>query len=84
MKSKHQCQCGMLVETECNALVDIDDMVVIEYMPKYFRESHILARNKGIYPHNGAIRAAVSSICAEEIMQDDPEWACIVNEDPKP
>ena len=53
----------------------IADLVLVEEMPIWLRASHLAARNRGIYPHNGAERFLMPAAAAEAAMDaDDGEW----------
>lgn len=53
--------------------------VVIETMPIHLRDSHDEARNRGIYPCNGAERYLACRDCAEFDVAADPEWTEVVS-----
>ena len=50
-----------------------DDMVTVETMPDYLRESHRAAGNWGEWPMNGARRNEMTREEAEEIIEADPD-----------
>jgi len=50
-----------------------EDIVVVEVMPDWCRESHRQARNWGVYPHNGANRFRAPREVAEQLCEDDPD-----------
>jgi hypothetical protein len=43
-------------------------------MPPALRESHEVARNRGKYPLNGALRLHVARACGESLVAADNEW----------
>lgn len=69
----YHCLCGTLEHTVPCARenIMIGDLVLVEYMPRQFRESHKAAGNSGRYPHNGAIRAAIHHECAEWLTANE-------------
>ncbi len=73
-----RCQCGLALGEACSNWLDSSAMVVVEYMPPQHRRSHETARNRGVYPANGALRLAVSPDCARLIIQGDEDWAATV------
>jgi hypothetical protein len=48
---------------------------LIEYMPHYLRASHEAARNRGMYPQNGAVREWVRGMVDPDDLDD---WASVV------
>jgi hypothetical protein len=54
------------------------ETVVLEWMPEQYRSSHEAAGNRGVWPHNGAMRLICEKSCAERIVEADPEWAEVV------
>lgn len=77
----YHCECGRCDGGErCLWDGPLAGMVVVEYMPAYLRSSHQAAGNKGIWPHNGAIRVAVERSCADRIVSEESNdgWARIV------
>jgi len=77
MSTQLHCDCGELTGIPCAADTS-EGMTVLESMPEHLRDSHEAAGGTGRYPHNGAIRVAVSRSCADSIIDDD-EWAVEVN-----
>jgi hypothetical protein len=58
------------------------DLVTLESMPEYLRESHRAAGNWGTYPANGAVRERMSRADAEWVIEHDKdEYAHIVGVD---
>ena len=51
-------------------------LTLIEYMPAYLRESHLAARNKGVWPANGSVRVYVIGEITD--AQLDPDWADVI------
>lgn len=82
MIKEYKCGCGTMTGEQCWGSPSIEDMVVIEWMPEDLRQSHEAAGNCGRYPANGAVRAAVARSCAELILEEDGDWAEIVQADP--
>ncbi len=76
----YRCGCGTWLGEACEWVGPLSQMVVIEYMPPYLRESHRAAGNPGIWPHNGSIRVAVERSCANMLLAGEPDhyWAKIV------
>lgn len=75
---RYRCMCGQWSGERCECIQGIDEMNVVEFMPKHLRESHEKAGNRGVYPQNGAVRIAVSEVCAENMMESDPEWTGVI------
>jgi hypothetical protein len=60
-----------------------DDLVVVETIPMYLRVSHAAANNSGVWPYNGAQRIVMDRPSAEELVEHDPRWSEILeDEDP--
>ncbi len=57
---------------------DDTDLVVVEYMPEQFRASHEAAGNRGFYPHNGAVRYAMTRDEADDHLDEDG-WCFVVD-----
>jgi len=76
MSTQLHCDCGELTGVPCAATPET--MTVVEFMPEHLRASQEAAGGSGRYPHNGAIRVAVTRSCAYSILDDD-EWAVEVN-----
>lgn len=77
----YRCGCGEWMHEACEWSGPAADMVVVEFMPPYLRESHRAAGNSGVWPHNGSVRVAVErGHCAEVVMEADGRegWAEIV------
>ena len=68
------CQCGVWSRARCAHVGPAADFVVVEWMPPDLRASHADARNRGVYPHNGAIRLTVTPACADAICAEDGDW----------
>jgi hypothetical protein len=76
---KFHCGCGAILGDECHGpAVTADQMVVIEWMPLYLRSSHLAGGNAGVWPHNGAVRIAVSKSCIDGCLRGDEEWCRLV------
>lgn len=56
-----------------------EHLVVVETMPRYLRASHVAANNRGIYPHNGAMRAVTTRMAAEAFVRGD-DWSRVVRD----
>lgn len=52
--------------------------VEVEYMPEHHRQSHIAAGNRGIYPHNGALRIDMHRDDVEDFLAEHGDWAHVV------
>lgn len=65
------CQCGTVNGSPCGWRGPPQWAATVEHMPEHLRASHQAARNRGVYPHNGAVRLHVSKECAEHICDDD-------------
>lgn len=74
----YRCQCGAWTGERCQWTGPLSELVIVEYMPECWRESHRAAGNVGRYPHNGALRVAAEASCARLQVADDPEWSRIV------
>lgn len=68
------CECGRATGTACAWQGRAGELVAIEWMPEYLRESHQRAGNMGVWPHNGAMLLRVSPSCAEAFEREEPEW----------
>lgn len=65
--------------------IDLDEYVVLEWMPGYLRESHRAAGNWGVYPANGANRTIEHIAAARaSVKADDDEYNSIVSHDVSP
>lgn len=73
-----RCDCGECTGVRCEWVGPRSETVVVEYMPEHLRASHEAARNRGVYPHNGALRLRVEQSCADAIIEDSGDWARIV------
>ena len=73
-----RCECGDYTGERCMWIGSPEETVVVEYMPEYYRASHVAAGNVGRYPHNGAVRIRCERSCAESIVEHDADWAWIV------
>jgi hypothetical protein len=69
-----RCECGEWCGERCEWTGPKADTVRVEWMPEQHRASHEAARNRGTYPHNGAIRLRVSAECADHMVEADGEW----------
>lgn len=74
-RAPRQCQCGMVTGELCETMGLEQDMVTVEWMPVQYRASHEAARNSGDWPHNGSQRLLMTTDCAEQICDDEPDWA---------
>lgn len=61
--------------SQCNWSGPREEMILIEWMPPYLRESHRAAGNAGVYPHNGSVRALVEWSCGQTLLDAEPDWA---------
>ena len=75
----YRCGCGEWAGGQCGHTAPLSDLVVVEFMPDDEKSSHMAAGNSGCWPHNGAVRVAVTRKHAEWIVgEEGPEWASIV------
>lgn len=73
---KYTCRCGELDGTEhCSWEGNEKELRLIEYMPISLRDTHSAARNSGVYPLNGAVRAALHEDCAEQTITGEDDDA---------
>ncbi len=72
-----QCECGEVTGQSCDWSGDKKDTVLVEHMPEQHRSSHEAAGNRGMYPHNGAMRIRVYYGCADAIC--DGDWTTVVS-----
>lgn len=73
------CECGEWLGEPCCWSGPESETVVVEFMPEALRESHTAARNRGVYPHNGAVRVRVERGCAELMIESDGEWCEVID-----
>ena len=73
------CECGEAIGGSCAWTGPVDETVTVEVMPECHRASHTAAGNRGVYPHNGAIRVRCERGCAEAIVDSEAGWAEIVD-----
>ena len=78
-----RCGCEVWTGERCAWSGPASEMVMVEWMPHYFRESHKAAGNRGQYPANGALRIAAEQTCADIAVRSDPEWTSIVGDVPE-
>lgn len=64
-----RCECGEATGVRCDGV----GAVTVEWMPVWLRAEHVEARNRGVYPHNGALRLFVTQTCAEMLAADGAE-----------
>lgn len=74
-----RCSCGDWSGVRCDWVGHLDETLLVEHMPDSVRSSHEAAGNRGIYPHNGALRSRVHRDCAAHIVSIDGEWCSIVD-----
>lgn len=71
-----RCECHMAhSDGPCYSIIPAGQTNVIEYTPEHLRASHTAARNTGVYPYNGNLRIRCHPVCAESILESDPEWS---------
>lgn len=75
-----QCECGEATGVPCNWSGPADEMTTVEWMPEHLRYSHEACGNSGYWPHNGARRLQVERSCANQLVQEDPNWVTILGE----
>lgn len=68
------CGCGEWSGGRCEWTGPESETLVVEYMPEQHRASHVAAKNRGTYPHNGAVRIRVARACADSMIECDGEW----------
>lgn len=66
-----RCECGSITTVRCSWVGAKSDTVTVEHMPEQHRASHEAAGNRGVYPHNGAVRLQLSPECAESLCDGD-------------
>lgn len=62
------CECGERSGERCQWEGPEEQTVMVEYMPDQHRATHDAARNRGIWPHNGARRIRVERVCAARMV----------------
>lgn len=67
------CESGEATGEPCCWDGEPDELVTVEWMPEYLRESHRAAGGWGSYPHNGAQRLRCCPACAEMLQADEGE-----------
>lgn len=75
------CECGQALGLCCDWTGPKSEMVCVEYIPEYLRESHTAAGNCGTYPGNGAIRIMCERSCVEYVVEGNEGWAFVCKED---
>jgi hypothetical protein len=70
----YQCGCGRWTGERCCWTGSAEDMVVVQWMPEYLRESHAAAGNSGCWGHNGSERVAVERSCASLLIEGDGDY----------
>jgi hypothetical protein len=55
-------------------LGNADEMTTVEWMPEHLRSSHDACGNSGSWLHNGSLRLRVEHSCANQLMQEEPDW----------
>ena len=73
-----QCECGAVTGEPCGWSGPAALMVLVEWMPRELRDSHTAARNRGVWPANGALRLRMEQTCADLIVETEGDWAEIV------
>jgi hypothetical protein len=71
------CQCGEWSGVRCTGTLDADAVTVV-FMPANLRDSHVTGRNRGAYPHNGAVRIRVHPRCAALMIESEGDWCALV------
>lgn len=77
-----KCECGDWRDEGCGWVGPRTETVIVEWTPKYLRESHTAAGNRGQYSVNGAQRSRVSRDCADMMIEHDGEWCSEVPDGP--
>jgi len=67
------CECGEWSGEMCAWTGPEAELLTVEFMPDFLRESHSACNNRGLYPHNGAVRVRVERSCADRMVQHD-DW----------
>ena len=67
-----ECECGRVTGVKCGWSGPAVETVLVEHMPEHLRASHEAAGNRGVYPHNGAVRLRVARSCVADVV--DGEW----------
>lgn len=80
--STYQCSCGRITGERCAWTGPLSEMVTVEWMPEFLRQSHRAAANRGWYPANGSERLGVERSCADLLVEGDEEWTEIIDADP--
>lgn len=81
MSGPVDCNCGEWSGERCAWTGPREQTVLVEFMPEFLRESHEAARNRGVWPHNGAVQIRVEKSCAKHMIKHDGEWCQIVEGD---
>lgn len=74
-----RCECGELTGQPCNASIHKSDALLVEVIPEHLRASHEAARNRGCYPHNGALRLRVTPACADALEVSEGDWLQVIS-----
>jgi hypothetical protein len=81
MAKKYRCECGNWTGQLCNWSGPISELVVVEYMPEYLRQSQTASGNMGCHPNNGSVRVVAQRDCAEMLICEESDWSSIVSTD---
>jgi hypothetical protein len=79
VKDDVHCECGQWSGERCSWTGPASATTIVEFVPEHLRSSHIAARNRGIYPHNGAIRLRVERSCADRMAEHDNTWVTVLS-----
>jgi hypothetical protein len=63
----------------CNWSGRISELVVVEYMPEYLRQSQTASGNMGRHPNNGSVRVVAQRDCAEMLICEEGDWSSIIS-----
>ena len=72
--SRAICECGEATGHACANQSNPGRRVLVDVVPESDRASHTAVGNKGVWPHNGAMRLRVSRACAKDLIDAAPEW----------
>lgn len=78
MENTVHCECGELYGERCEWDGPASETVIVEVMPEHLRASHEAAGNRGVYPHNGAVRLRVEQSCADRMVEHDGDWTLVL------
>jgi len=71
-----RCQCSQWSGEPCGS--SEPPSVLVEFMPVRHRDAHTDGGNRGVYPHNGAVRVTVTPACADLMVASNGDWCAVV------